>query len=216
MSGALSVRSEYVPDVLDAFSTDHRGAAKFLNVLPLPSGDAAAADVVAGAAQLVVAAVFDELLALPRAAFPMPYYAAVLVSLCRAAPQTVPRALGRCVMRLYKRADDLDVALFDRLVRWYDAAATGSERWRQARADRSRAQRARRRRRRRLALHLSNLEFVWGWAHWAAALAGASARRSRGRASVRRSRGRASARPQSRRTTRGAGWWLIPCWRAYA
>jgi hypothetical protein len=79
------------------------------------------------------------LLALPRSAFPMPYYAAVLVSLCRSAPTTVPRALGRCVMRLYKRAEQLDVALFDRLVRW-------------------------------LALHLSNLEFVWGWTHWAAAM----------------------------------------------
>ena len=100
--------AEYVPDVLDSFSSDHRGAAKFLGVLPLPSAShAGSADVVAAAAQLVVESIFDQLLALPHATFPMPYYAAVLVSLCRSAQQTVPRALGRCVMRLYKRSADV-------------------------------------------------------------------------------------------------------------
>jgi hypothetical protein len=52
--------SEYVPDVLDAFSSDHVGAAKFLGVLPLPSVDAAlAADLTTGAAQVVVECIFQ-------------------------------------------------------------------------------------------------------------------------------------------------------------
>jgi nuclear cap-binding protein subunit 1 len=108
--GDVAVVREYVRDVLDSFNADHVGASKFLGAMPLPDG--------VNSDAIVVETVFTELLALPRAAFPLPFYTAVLGNLCQQPGSGVPKVLGRLALRLWKHAALLDVGVSDRFVRW--------------------------------------------------------------------------------------------------
>lgn len=93
---------------------------------------------------LVVETILSELFSLPAPSLPAAYYHALLTELCRASPQTVAPALGKCVRRLYgglggELADGyplLDPEGVRRFAEWF-------------------------------AVHLSNFSFAWGWADWA-------------------------------------------------
>lgn len=93
---------------------------------------------------LVVETILSELFSLPSPSLPAAYYHALLTELCRASPQTVAPALGKCVRRLYgglggEVSDGypiLDPEGVKRFAEWFS-------------------------------VHLSNFSFAWGWQDWA-------------------------------------------------
>lgn len=106
----VAVVREYVRDVLDSFNADHVGATKFLHAMPLPDG--------ASEDPIVVETLFTEMLALPVAPFPLPFYTAVLGNVCQRPGTSAPKVLGRLALRLWNHAAALDVGVSDRFVRW--------------------------------------------------------------------------------------------------
>lgn len=68
---------------------------------------------------VAVDAVFSLLLQLPSPEHLAVFYHGVLTETCKTAPAAVAPSLGRAIMEIYKRLDELDIELYHRFLDWF-------------------------------------------------------------------------------------------------
>ncbi|KAI9022822.1 armadillo-type protein [Phycomyces nitens] len=68
---------------------------------------------------LLVEAIFSQMLKLPTPPFRLVFYSCIVTELCRTEISTFPRALGRIVKALFNRMQDLDAECVSRLWCWF-------------------------------------------------------------------------------------------------
>eukprot|EP01114_Cavostelium_apophysatum_P014517 TRINITY_DN3790_c0_g1_i1.p1 TRINITY_DN3790_c0_g1~~TRINITY_DN3790_c0_g1_i1.p1 ORF type:complete len:829 (-),score=226.89 TRINITY_DN3790_c0_g1_i1:25-2442(-) len=99
---------DYVIDILYHFSLSHKDCIKMIQQFPIE----------ASFDHLLIETIFSQLFALPKPTFKEIYYAVLIVDWCKTKPALFP-LIGRVIMNLFDRLDQLDVECNDRFSTWF-------------------------------------------------------------------------------------------------
>lgn len=103
------VKTAYVNDILDNFSTKHMMAAERLLTMPM----------LVESNNQIVEGMFSQMCTMPAPQFSCSYYGILFVDLCKVKDSRLPVKLLSAVETMFQQSGELDPETFDRLTDWF-------------------------------------------------------------------------------------------------